>query len=93
MTESYRSYVVRVRRRRDPGGVVRLDVEDLLGGRRATLSGAAANGLADDLEQLVGSEPAPDALPPAPEALPLVPPVAEPPAVVSGRPDAADGGA
>jgi len=53
MTESYRSYVIRVRRRIDPPASTRLDVEDLLGGRRSVITGDAARNLADDLENLV----------------------------------------
>ena len=54
MVDTYRSYVVRVRRRQDPGTLVRLDVEDLLHGGRGALSGDRARQLADGLELLVG---------------------------------------
>jgi hypothetical protein len=45
MPDKYRSYVVRVRRSRDQGDAVRLEVEDLLGGARSTLRGPAADDL------------------------------------------------
>jgi hypothetical protein len=51
--ESYRSYVVRVRRRDDAPDGLRADVEDILGGRRSALSGAAAEALADRLAAAV----------------------------------------
>lgn len=53
----YRSYVIRVRRRLDPGAErqasTRLDLEDLLDGGTATLSGETASSLAESLERLV----------------------------------------
>jgi len=51
----YRSYVIRVRRRLAGGDGVRttLDVEDLLGGARATVSGEPASALAQRLQRLV----------------------------------------
>ncbi|MEO5704584.1 MAG: hypothetical protein ABIZ52_09085 [Candidatus Limnocylindrales bacterium] len=62
-SDAYRSYVVRVRRRfKDPAPdghdsvaefATRLDVEDLLGGSTATISGATADAFADSLERLV----------------------------------------
>lgn len=58
--DAYRSYVIRVRRRapRDAAsagrpGPTRLDIEDLLGGSTATVSGEAATVFADSLERLV----------------------------------------
>lgn len=38
----------------------RLDVEDLLGGSKASMSGATADLFADSLERLVDFAPAPD---------------------------------
>ena len=67
MVETYRSYVIRVRRRNDLGDSVHLDVEDLFGGRRVALNGDAARTLADRLTDMVASadEPAPgEAIPP-----------------------------
>jgi hypothetical protein len=55
--DRYRSYVIRVRRSGAAGpgpGATRLDVEDLLDGVRATVSGDPATSLADSLERLVG---------------------------------------
>jgi hypothetical protein len=58
--DRYRSYVIRVRRRGgSEAGPTRLDVEDLLDGGRATVSGDPASSLADSLERLVGPEPGP----------------------------------
>jgi hypothetical protein len=54
VVETYRSYVIRVRRRGDLDDSVRLDVEDLLGGRRAALNGDEARTLADRLTDMVG---------------------------------------
>jgi hypothetical protein len=54
--EGYRSYVIRVRRRGPAGdaeAVVRIDVEDLLGGARAAFHGPHARALADSLASLV----------------------------------------
>ena len=55
--DAYRSYVVRVRRRGGdgpgPDPVTRLDVEDLLGGGVASVSGEPASALAERLERLV----------------------------------------
>lgn len=53
MTDGYRSYVVRVRRRGDMPDGIRIDVEDLIGGRRTALTGAAARNLADGLAAAV----------------------------------------
>jgi hypothetical protein len=53
MTEGYRSYVVRVRRRGVTPDGIRIDVEDLIGGRRTALTGSAARDLADGLEAAV----------------------------------------
>jgi hypothetical protein len=55
--DAYRSYVIRVRRRStgDPGGdrgATRLDVEDLIGGAKTSVSGIPAEALADQLERL-----------------------------------------
>lgn len=52
MIESYRSYVIRVRRHTDDE-TVRLDVEDLLGGRRVALTGDEARVLAERLRLMV----------------------------------------
>ena len=58
-SDEYRSYVIRVRRRAgdgpDPGAdsTTRLDVEDLLEGGTATVSGEPARSLADRLERLI----------------------------------------
>jgi hypothetical protein len=55
--DRYRSYVIRVRRRGSAGpGPTRLDVEDLLEGGRASVSGDPAASLADSLERLVGPD-------------------------------------
>lgn len=67
MTDNYRSYVVRVRRRKQQPDSTRLDVEDLLGGRRGIVMGDAARDLADDLEALVGEPPASSVLEPSPD--------------------------
>jgi len=73
-SDAYRSYVVRVRRRVAPSSddvtpagevTTRLDVEDLLGGSTATMSGPSADTFADSLQRLVELAPPPD---PAPEA-------------------------
>lgn len=55
--DRYRSYVIRVRRRLGPStnNQTRLDVEDLLRGGRATVSGDPAASLAESLERLVES--------------------------------------
>lgn len=59
MDDGYRSYVIRVRRRPgtadDPGSQTRLDVEDLLEGGTATVSGDSAQSLASSLERLIDS--------------------------------------
>ncbi len=63
--DGYRSYVIRVRRR--PGTMegqapsTRLDVEDLLEGGTASVSGETASSLASSLERLVdaGRHPLP----------------------------------
>jgi hypothetical protein len=47
--EDYRSYVVRVRRRRETPETLRIEVEDLLGGRRNTVVGEPAEALSDGL--------------------------------------------
>ena len=56
-SDIYRSYVIRVRRRLEPGPephpTTRLDVEDLLEGGTATMSGEAASSFAASLERLV----------------------------------------
>ena len=55
--DGYRSYVIRVRRRLGttggPASTTRLDVEDLLEGGTASVSGDSARSLADSLERLV----------------------------------------
>jgi hypothetical protein len=64
---TYRSFIVRVRRRddSDADAAVRLDVEDLLGGQRRSLTGEVARVLANDLEASVASSPEiPDTRPP-----------------------------
>lgn len=57
--DGYRSYVIRVRRRpgsaEGPESQTRLDVEDLLEGGTATVSGDSARSLANSLERLVDS--------------------------------------
>jgi hypothetical protein len=57
--DRYRSYVIRVRRRPGTGDGpephTRLDVEDLLEGGTATVSGDSARSLANSLERLVDS--------------------------------------
>lgn len=66
--DGYRSYVIRVRRRAGPGpdpevgSTTRLDLEDLLAGGTASVSGPAARLLAERLERLLGAEdrPAPN---------------------------------
>lgn len=67
MADPYRSYVVRVRRsitgscRADR---TRVEVEDLLGGRRATVTGGPAEALGDRLEAIVSPDgPTPGAGP------------------------------
>jgi hypothetical protein len=55
MTDGYRSYVVRVRRRGSADDATSLDVEDLLGGRRGAVTGEAARDLATGLETIVGT--------------------------------------
>ena len=54
MLESYRSYVIRVRRRATDAAV-RLDVEDLLGGRRVAVMGDEARLLAERLRSMVAN--------------------------------------
>jgi hypothetical protein len=60
MVESYRSYVIRVRRHADQAAV-RLDVEDLLGGRRVAVTGDEARLLAERLGSMIanGGDPRP----------------------------------
>ena len=53
VTDGYRSYVVRVRQRLDDGPGIRLDLEDLLDGGRASLHGTEALVLAERLRSLV----------------------------------------
>jgi len=61
-SDGYRSYVIRVRRRTgsapdpDAGSTTRLDLEDLLEGSTASVSGAAARSLADSLEGLLDAK-------------------------------------
>jgi hypothetical protein len=70
MADDYRSYVIRVRRHAVRGSskapATRLDIEDLLAGGTATVSGETARAFADSLERLVES------------SSPHVPPGAEP---------------
>ena len=54
MIESYRSYVIRVRRH-SPDSGVRLDLEDLLGGRRVAVTGEEANILAERLQAMIAT--------------------------------------
>ena len=54
MIESYRSYVIRVRHRATDAAV-RLDVEDLLGGRRVAVMGDEARLLAERLRSLIAT--------------------------------------
>ena len=54
MIESYRSYVVRVRRRQSDSAI-RLDLEDLLGGRRVAVTGDEARILADQLRSMIAT--------------------------------------
>ena len=49
MDDPYRSYVVRVRRRPGAPESLRIEVEDLLEGRRTTVSGEPARELNDGL--------------------------------------------
>ncbi|HUQ44733.1 MAG TPA: hypothetical protein VM451_10045 [Candidatus Limnocylindria bacterium] len=53
MTDAYRSYMIRVRRRIEPPTAVRLELEDLLGGVKAAVSGPEAEHLADRLLALL----------------------------------------
>ena len=55
MLESYRSYVIRVRRRATDAAV-RLDVEDLLGGRRVAVMGDEARLLAERLRSMIAND-------------------------------------
>jgi hypothetical protein len=54
MIESYRSYVIRVRRHADDDAV-RLDVEDLLGGGRVAVTGDEARVLAEHLGAMIAN--------------------------------------
>jgi hypothetical protein len=70
-SDGYRSYVIRVRRKGGAGSPIRLDVEDLIDGGRAALSGDAARTVADGLRTFVArANPDPgaaaDAAPPEP---------------------------
>jgi hypothetical protein len=53
VADDYRSYVVRVRRSGRASRAVRLEVEDLLGGRRAAVTGSPAEVIGDRLEEIV----------------------------------------
>ena len=53
MTDAYRSYVIRVRRRLDPPKGIQVELEDLLGGGRAAISGAEGYALAERLRSLI----------------------------------------
>jgi hypothetical protein len=64
MDDPYRSFVVRVRRRPNAPGSLRIEIEDLLGGRRNTVTGPRAEQLNDDLNAAVDA----DVGPPAPPA-------------------------
>jgi hypothetical protein len=68
MIEPYRSYVIRVRRPADGRDPVRLDLEDLIGGRRVALLGDEARSLAERLQSMLGdaAEPRPPARPGGP---------------------------
>jgi hypothetical protein len=55
MADTYRSYVVRVRRAAAGTSGVRLEVEDLLGGRRATVTGGPAEAIGERLESIVAT--------------------------------------
>ncbi len=71
--DGYRSYVIRVRRRvgttDGQGPSTRLDVEDLLEGGTASVSGDTASSLASSLERMVeAGRPVPPADPEAAEA-------------------------
>ena len=76
-SDDYRSYVIRVRRRgpdgSDPGAdtTTRLDVEDLLAGGTATVSGEPARSFADSLERLVDAGRQDVPVPSAPVADPV----------------------
>jgi hypothetical protein len=76
VVETYRSYVIRIRRRHDLPDAVRLDVEDLLGGGRAAINGEEARSLADRLTEMVAdgerrqADTAQRALPPQARSLP-----------------------
>jgi|GEM_PF-6879472 hypothetical protein len=56
MPDRYQSYVVRVRHRGSAADSVRIDVEDLLGGGRAQLSGGAARALATGLAAAIAGQ-------------------------------------
>jgi hypothetical protein len=60
MDGSYRSYVVRVRRPGHARDVVRLDLEDLLGGVQVAIVGDEARSLADRLGSLIRRRTATD---------------------------------
>jgi hypothetical protein len=53
MDETYRSYVIRVRRRADADEAVQIDVEDLIGGGRMGINGDEARWLAELLRSVV----------------------------------------
>lgn len=53
MAETYRSYVVRVRRPALAAEAVQIDVEDLIGGERVAVNGDEARSLAERLKDLV----------------------------------------
>ena len=53
MVETYRSYVIRVRRRADTAEAVQIDVEDLIGGGHMGMHGDEARWLADLLRSIV----------------------------------------
>jgi hypothetical protein len=73
MTEAYRSYVIRIRRRTDLHAAVRLELEDLVGGGRAACSGPDAEQLADQLVALLRPPAAASAVDPAPGSDPIDP--------------------
>ena len=58
MTDAYRSYMIRVRRRIEPPTAVRLELEDLVGGVKGAVSGQEAEHLAERLLALL-DRPAP----------------------------------
>jgi hypothetical protein len=60
MIESYRSYVIRVRQHA-VDAPIRLDLEDLLGGRHVAIVGDAARSLAEQLRSMLATSASADA--------------------------------